>query len=119
MAPSWSLAALPGTGAATRTEVCTGLPSARRAPSPRSVTRRAAARRGPALRPCSPQRWAGVVGAAGTVLPPLPWGGRVRVSSALPVGESCVPLVCGAGRGQKGDGKRMAELQGLSGDGGV
>lgn len=49
----------------------------------------------------------------------LPWRARVPVSNSLPVGDSRIPLVWDAGGGQKGDVERMAELQGLSGDGGV
>ena len=93
--------------------------SAHGALSPHSVTLRAAVWKGPVPRRCSPHRWPGVVGVAGAMSPPLPRRGRVPVSSSLPAGEFCIPLVWGTRGGQKGDGKRMAELQGLSGGKGV
>lgn len=61
----------------------------------------------------------GTVGVAGTISPSWPQRAWVPMSNSLHVGDSCIPLVWDAGGGQNGDGERMAELQGLSGDGGV
>lgn len=93
--------------------------SAHGALSPLSVTLRIAAGKGPALQRCSPQHQPTVVGTGGVISPHLPRRDRVPASSSFAVGESCIPLVWGVRGGQKGERKRMAELQGLSGDGGV
>lgn len=109
-------------GAATRMEVCTGMASACRALSPCGVTLGDAAWKGATPGAAGVVGLMGVLGmmsVAGTISPSLPRRAQVPVSNSLPMGDSCIPLVWDAGGMRKGDGKRMAELQGLSGDGGV